>query len=55
LATAGTLDLASISLVGLAGMMLVQVVRGHLGRPPPAITVAWYAAELMRTRAARGP
>lgn len=55
LATAGTLDLASISLVGLAGMMLVQVARGHLGRPPPAITVAWYAAELMRTRAARGP
>ena len=52
-ATDGTLDMASISLLGLASMVVVQLARGNVGRPP-AITLAWYIAELMRTRAARG-
>ena len=46
------LYLASAALLGLGLTVLVQLLRGRVGSPP-AITLAWYAAELMRTRSRR--
>jgi hypothetical protein len=45
-ATSGQLDLATVSMFGLAVLAGVQLVRGT--QPVIGITLAWYAAELLR-------
>ncbi len=47
--TENRFDLSSAALLGLGLTILVQLLRGRVGSPP-SVTLAWYAAELMRTR-----
>ncbi|MGE5502949.1 MAG: HMA2 domain-containing protein [Actinomycetota bacterium] len=51
-ATGGRLDLAGAAILALAGVALVQVVRGEIAAP--AMTLLWYAAgTAMMARSAR--
>ncbi len=45
-ATGGTLDAATVAALGLMGLAAIQLVRG--GQPVRAISLSWYAAELLR-------
>lgn len=47
-ASDGKVDLASLALLGLGALILQQVLRGNV--TAPAVTLAWYAAELTRTQ-----
>jgi hypothetical protein len=44
--TAGHLDLGTIAMFGLFALAGVQLIRGN--QPVLAVTLAWYAAELLR-------
>jgi hypothetical protein len=44
--TAGNLDLSTIAIFGLFALAGVQLIRGN--QPVLAVTLAWYAAELLR-------
>jgi hypothetical protein len=48
-ASEGKVDLASLTLLGLSGLVVQQLLRGNVVQAP-AVTLAWNVAELIRTR-----